>query len=91
MYFIQITPKERETGLVAITRSNVLSFCPKCGNAVPVDLQDFIGEEGFRLTGSSVLCPECSRMERDKHFMQRLADVLASNRHDDAEEDEDNE
>lgn len=79
MYFIHLTPQEREAGLVAITRNNVRTFCPKCGSIVTVDLQDFIGDEGFRLAGSSVLCPECSEAEMEDQVMQHMFAALFGN------------
>ena len=77
MYFIQLTPEDRQAGVVAITRSNVRTFCPQCGSAVHVDLQQYAGEEGFRLTGSSVMCAACSRAVVGRQFLDRLSVALA--------------
>lgn len=91
MYFIQLTPKERESGLVAISRSNIRTFCPMCGSVVPVDLQDFVGDEGFRLIGSSVLCSNCTQLELQNRMMKRLTDVLSTDPDDLFMEEKENE
>lgn len=61
MYFLKITPDERQVGLIGITRSNVFCLCPKCGKPVQVDLQRFAGDEGFTLSASAVLCDDCTQ------------------------------
>ena len=49
-----------------------------------MDLQQYAGEEGFRLTGSSVMCAACSRAIVEKQFLDRLSAALAGA--DDADE-----
>ena len=46
---------------VDITDTNVFCRCPFCGQEVPVDLDDFTGDEDFTVAGSEVACEKCSR------------------------------
>lgn len=46
---------------IDITRANVFCRCPLCGKEVPVDLNDFIGDEDFDICASEVACETCSR------------------------------
>ena len=46
---------------VDITDTNVFCRCPFCGQEVPVDLDDFTGDEDFTVAGSEVACEKCRR------------------------------
>ncbi len=46
---------------VDITDTNVYCRCPFCGAEVPVDLDDFTGDEDFSVNTSEVACEKCSR------------------------------
>ena len=49
---------------VEINDENVFCRCPRCGEEVPIDLNEFFGDAEFDLFGTAICCTECSRKMR---------------------------
>ncbi len=49
---------------IEITEENVYCHCPRCGEEVQVDLNEFIGDKDFDLYGTVLYCEDCSRKVR---------------------------
>ena len=45
---------------IGIRSDNTFTRCPKCGREVPVDLTEFMEDEGFSVTESEIMCEKCS-------------------------------
>lgn len=66
MFYVKTLLNNNAAIEVDITPDNVFCRCPVCDCEVPVDLNDFIGDEDFDLTHCSVLCDECGEMLADE-------------------------
>lgn len=61
MFFVKTQLNKDAMIEVDITDTNVFCCCPFCGQEVPVDLDDFVGDEDFSVTDSEVACEKCGR------------------------------
>ncbi len=61
MFYVKTQLNDDAMLEVDITETNVFCRCPLCGSEVPVDLDDFTGDEEFSVYSSEVACAKCSK------------------------------
>lgn len=61
MFYVKTQLNDDSMLEVDITENNVFCRCPLCGTEVPVNLDDFTGDEDFSVYTSGVACANCSR------------------------------
>lgn len=61
MFYVKEPINDAMEVTVEISDENVFCRCPVCGREVLVDLEEVLGDGKGDLSGTTVLCEDCSR------------------------------
>ena len=61
MFYVKEPINDAMEVTVEISDENVFCRCPVCGREVLVDLEEVLGDGKGDLSGTAVLCEDCSR------------------------------
>lgn len=64
MFYVKEKLNDAMEVTVEINDENVFCRCPRCGEEVPINLNEFCGDAKFDLFGTAICCTECSRKMR---------------------------
>ncbi len=66
MFYVKEAVNEAMDIQIEVNDENVYCHCPRCGEEVQVDLNEFFGDKDFDLYSTSLLCEDCSRKVRSE-------------------------
>ena len=61
MFYVKEPINDAMEVTIKISEENVFCRCPVCGREVLVDLEEVLGDGKGDLSGTAVLCEDCSR------------------------------